>query len=411
LRFLKRLFGKAEPPERDEDRFARRLVDALAAAHPQIRVAYDRDRFELLHVDAAANGQRMFLANGFIEYQRLEPPEQGVHIDNLVRFIAESRSPAPTGEAALDLLLPVVRARADLLAVTAQQEGGFAYARASRPFCETMLVMLAVDTPAAIRLVTDGDLDDLGLTFEDALGIAVGHLDERGSHSFGQLAEGTFVSNCGDYYDASRVLIPEIFAQLPVRGNPVAIVQARSAVLVTGSEDIDGLAMIAGFALEDFDQNERAVALSPIELVDGRWQPFAVGAHHPPAVRNLVPRQLAWAYGATQSAVQELLGDDIYVANALLVEQDGRAATAATWAAGVPTACPLVDALLIEEDGDFPKLCRSLDDVLRVCGPFAEVTAFPHPPRWMLPGRMTAAQRADLTANYPDHIFFPETGR
>jgi hypothetical protein len=29
----------------------------------------------------------------------------------------------------------------------------------------------------------------------------------------------------------------------------------------------------------------------------------------------------------------------------------------------------------------------------------------------MLPGRMTPAQRADLTANHPDHIFFPETDR
>lgn len=408
MRFLRRLFGKSEPPERDEDRFARHLVDALAAAHPEIRVTYDPDRFELLHVDAAASGQRMFLANGFVEYQRLDPPEQGVHIDNLIRFIAESRSPAPTGEAALDLLLPVVRARADLLAVTSLQQGDFAYARASRPFCETMLVMLAIDTPAAIRLVTDADLDELGLTFDDALGIAVGHLDERGSHSFGRLAEATFVTTCGDHYDASRVLIPEFFAQLPVNGNPVAIVQARSAVLVTGSEDIEGLAMIASFALEDFDQNERAVALSPIELVDGQWRPFATTSHHPQVLRNLMPNQIAWAYNATQAAVQELLGEDIFVATALLVNQDGRTATAATWAAGVPTACPLVDALLIEADGDFPQMCRSLDDVLKVCGPFAEVIAFPHPPRWMLPGRMTPAQRADLTANYPEHIFFPE---
>lgn len=408
MRFLRRQFGKSEPPERDEDRFARRLVDALAAAHPEIRVAYDPERFELLHVDVAASGQRMFLANGFAEYQRLDPPEQGVHIDNLVRFIAESRSPAPTGEAALDLLMPVVRARADLLAVASQQQGDFAYARASRPFCETMLVMLAVDTPAAIRLVTDADLDELGLTFDDALGIAVGHLDERGSHSFGRLAEATFVTTCGDYYDASRVLIPELFAQLPVRGNPVAIVQARSAVLVTGSEDIEGLAMIAGFALEDFDQNERAVALNPIELVDGQWRPFATRSHHPQVLRNLMPNQIAWSYNATQAVVQELLGDDIFVATALLVNQDGRTATAASWAAGVPTACPLVDALLIEADGDFPQMCRSLDDVLKVCGPFAEVTAFSHPPRWMLPSRMTPEQRAELTANYPEHIFFPD---
>jgi hypothetical protein len=408
LRFLRGLFGKPDPPEREEDRFARRLVEALHASDPLIRVAYDPERFELHHVDEGAQGQRMVLANAFIEYQRLGPDEQSDHIADLIRFIGESRRPAPTGEAALDLLMPVVRARADLLAVTAMHPGDFAYARAARPFCETMLVMLAIDTPDAIRLVTDADLDDLGLTFDDALGIAVAHLDERGSHNLGQLGEGTFVTTCGDFYDASRVLIPQFFTQLPVKGHPVAIVQARSAVLVTGSEDIDGLAMIAGFALEDFSQNERAVALNPIELVDGRWQPFTVEPHHPQALRNLGPNQSAWAYNATKDAVQQLLGDDIFVASALLVEQDGRTATAATWASGVPTACPLVDAVLIEEDGDFPRICRSLEDVLKVCGPFEQVTVFPHPQRWILPARMTPSQRAELTSQFPEHVFFPE---
>ena len=411
MSFLRRLLGKKAPTERDEDRFARRVVEALQAANPEIRVAYDPQAFELRHIDEASAGQRTFLHNSYAEYRRLAVEEQDAHCANVARFIGESRKPQPTGEAALDMLMPVVRGRADVLAVCAQQEGDFAYARASRPFCENMLVMLALDTEHAIRLVTDGDLDELGLAFDDALGIAIGHLDEKGAHSFGQLAEGTFVSTCGDFYDASRVLIPELFGQLPVKGNPVAIVQARSSVLVTGSEDMDGLAMIAGFALEDLADNERAVALSPIELADGQWRPLAIASHHPQAVKNLRPNQLVWAYNATQQAVQELLGDDIYVASALMVEQEGKVATAATWAAGVPTACPLVDAILIEEDGDFPKLCRSLEDVLKVCGPFEEVTSFSHPRRWMLPGRMTTAQRAELTESYPEHDFFGEQAK
>lgn len=408
MRFLRRLFGRADPPERDEDRFARRVVEALHAASPQVRVAYDPQAFELRHVDDASAGQRTFFHNTYAEFQRLPLEEQDAHIARFVRFIGESRNPRPTGDAALDMLLPVLRSRADVLAVCAQQKGDFAYARASRPFCETMLLMLALDSDLAIGLVTDETLDELGLTFDDALGIAIGHLDEKGSHNFAQLAEGTFVTVCGDYYDASRILIPEMFRQLPVNGNPVAIVQARSAVLVTGSEDMDGLAMIAGVALEELDDNERAVALSPIELSDGQWRPIAIAPHHPQALKNLVPTQLAWAYNATQEAVQELLGDDIFVSSALLVNQDDKAATVATWAAGVPTAVPLVDAILIEQDGGFPKLCRSLEDVLKVCGPFAEVSAFPHPPRWLLPARMTPAQRTQLTHDYPDHVFFPD---
>ncbi len=352
-------------------------------------------------------GQRMFLYNSFVEYQRLNDAEQRDHLVRVVDFIIESRRPRPEGDAALNQLLPVIRARSDLLAVTADSQG-FPYDQSSRVFCESMLLMLAIDSEVSIGLVTDEILEGLGVSFEDALGIAIAHLDERGGHRFGQLAEGTFVSQCEDYYDASRILIPDLLAQLPLAGNPVAILQARSAILVTGSEDNAGLAMIAQFVLDDFAENERAISLSPIEWVDGEWRPFVVRENHPSALRNLKPNQLCWTYNATSASLQKKLGDDVYVANALLVEKDGLAATAATWAAGVPTACPLVDAVLIEEQDEFPQIIRSLADVLGVCGPFEDVTAMPYPQRWMLPATMGDEQRRELTERYAEHVFFPD---
>ena len=408
MSFFRRLLGKKDPPQRDEDLFAQRIIDGLQAVSSEIRVEYDPQAFELLHVDGGAAGQRMFLYNSFVEYQRLAGEEQDQHLARVIAFILDSRNPRPKGEAALDMLLPILRARADMLAVSAERQGQFPYTNTSRPFCDTMLLMLAIDSDVSIAMVTDDSLAELGVPFEVALGIAIGHLNERGGHSFGQLAEGTFVSTCGDYYDASRILLPDLFLQLPLKGNPVAIVQARSAILVTGSEDVDGLAMIAGFALDDLAENERAVSLSPIELVNGQWRPFEIRAHHPQRLRNLVPNQLVWAYGATQQVVQELLGEDVFVASALLVEREGMAATAATWATGVTTACPLVEAVVIGKDGEFPEIIRSLNDVLKICGPFPEVAAFPHPPRWILPETISAEQHAELTNNCRDHIFFEE---
>jgi hypothetical protein len=58
--FLRRLLGKKAPAERDEDRFARRVVEALHAASPEIRIVYDSEAFELRHVDGASAGQRTF---------------------------------------------------------------------------------------------------------------------------------------------------------------------------------------------------------------------------------------------------------------------------------------------------------------------------------------------------------------
>ncbi len=408
MSIFRRLLGKKDPPQRDEDLFAQRIIDGLQAACSEIRVEYDPQAFELLHVDGGAAGQRMFLYNSFVEYQRLTGEEQDQHLAGVIAFILDSRNPRPKGEAALDMLLPILRARADILAVSAERQGQFPYTNTSRAFCDTMLLMLAIDSDVSIAIVTDDSLAELGLSFDETLGIAIGHLNERGGHSFGQLAEGTFVSTCGDYYDASRILLPDLFLQLPLKGNPVAIVQSRSSVLVTGSEDVDGLALIAGFALDDLATNERAVSLTPIELVDGHWRSFDIRPDHPQRLRNLVPNQLVWAYTATQQVVQQMLGDDVFVASALLVERDGKASTAATWATGVTTACPLVEAIVIGTDGAFPEIVRSLDDVLRVCGPFPEVEAFPHPPRWILPETISAEQRSELTNNCRNHKFFEE---
>lgn len=404
--FLRNLFGGGGE-EANRDRFARLALKALRKANPAFVLQYDREKFELVDDE----NRRTFLSNTYLEYQRCPPVERAALIDRFVAFVVESRQPRPTGDNALDALLPVLRSRADLVAMHTEL-GDFPYAKASRPFCDTMLLMLAIDSPNAIALLNDEQLEDLGISFEDALGIATGHLDELGNHSFGQLADGTFVTNCEDTYDASRILIPELITQLPLKGRPVAIVEARSAVLVTGHEDMKGLEMIAKFAWEDYPQNERAISLTPIELADGKWQVLQIEDSHPQPLRNLLHYQRSWSYGATQQPLQALLDADLrvlYVASAMLVENGDMATTVASWGTDVLTACPMVDAVVIGADGEFPELTRRLEDVVKVCGPFERVAEMPYPPRLEFPGKPTPEQRRILTNDYPHHELFPPT--
>lgn len=405
MSFLRRLFGKREKAAvRDEDRFAQRVMVALKKRDTAINVEYNPDKFELIHVDDCAKGQRTFLHNSFAEYRRLPLDDKEVHLNRVIAFIIESRKPMAQGDAALDKLLPVLRPRADTLAIVSAAPE-FSYSRSSRPFCDSMLLMLALDSEASIALVNDEKLDELGISFDDALGIAVAQLDEKGAHTYAQLEAGIFVSASGDSYDSSRMLLPEMFLKLPLKGNPVAIVQSRSSVLVTGSEDVIGLEKIAGIALAEISETERAVSLTPVELYNGVWRVFDILPHHPLALRNLLPNQLCWSFGATKAALQEKLGDDIFVANAMLVEKDGAAVTLAVWGVDVVTACPDVDALAIQEDGEFPQIIRKLEDVMQVCGQFSIIDAMPYPKRYYLPARMTSAQRAELTQAFPEFEF------
>jgi hypothetical protein len=407
VKFLKRLFGQNKSPERDEDRFARLVISALHDRDLEIRVEYDPEKFELMHVDPLAQGQRMFLHNSFAEFRRLPEDERTTHLNRVIDFIVESRRERPKGDAALDMLLPVVRARADILGFIAGEAPGLDYNHSSQPFCDNMLLMLALDSETSIALLNDEGLGELDISFEDALGIAVAHLDERGEHRFMQLEEGIFVSACDDHYDASRVLLPGLFEQLPLNGNPVAIVQSRSSVLVTGSNDLNGLEKIAQIALDDFPEQERAVSLVAIELKNAEWSQFEILPHHPQSLKNLSPNQQRWACGATAEALQKQLGEDIFVANPILVQPEGVTSTSTivAWAAGVATACPLVDAIGLQEDRDFPQIIRRLEDVLEICGPFAEIEQIPYPRRWLLPSNLSDDQRRYLTDNYPEYEF------
>lgn len=404
MRLLKKLIGlrRSTPrPEREEDRFAKLVLDALRNIDPALELEYRPDAFEFVH----SGGQKTFLSNSYVEYCRLAQDERPMHVHRFAAFITDSTKPLPTGEEALDALLPVLRPRADMIAIASQMTG-WPYSHAARPFCDNMLLMLAIDTERAIALVTDEILEGLAVSFDEALALATAHLDERGNHDFGQIGDGTFVSLCGDHYDAGRILIPGLIENLPVKGLPVAIVEARSAVLITGSEDMDGLAQIATCAWEDYPENERAVSLTPIVLKDGEWRPFAIEPHHPQALKNLTSYQRFWSYSATKDVLQEMLDDDLYVATAMLVEQDGKSATAASWAYDVPTACPIVDAVVLQEGDGFPEITRRLEDVQTVCGPFPSVEQMPFPPRLALPGKIGPGKRKLLTELYPHHDLF-----
>lgn len=166
-----------------------------------------------------------------------------------------------------------------------------------------------------------------------------------------------------------------------------------------------GLEKIAQIAIDDFAEQERAVSITPIELQNGEWSQFEILSQHPLALRNLKSHQLCWSYNATSSMAQQLLGDEVYVANPMLVKNEGAASTIIAWGAEVATACPLVDAIGIQEDRSFPQIMRKLEDVLEVCGPFAEMKQMQYPTRWLLPSRMSDEQRRILNENYPEYDF------
>ena len=402
MRFFKDMFRS----ESSQDKFARISLHSLKANGWARQVEYDSEKFEFRYPNQDGELAVTYLGNPYREWLTATDTEKDRVIQNFVCFIFEADSDLPIDDDALTHLLPILRSRADSLTDLGQPGDTFNYAHTTRHFCDNMLLMLAIDLEHGIAHLTDSKMNELGVSFEECLGVATTNLLDRGNHKFRELEMGVFASNCEDMYDASRILLHDIILRLPINGNPVAILLSRSCLLITGSEYKHGLARIAEIALENLPDEDRAIAAAPIELFDGKWRSFSVTIDHPPQLQRLLNYQQLWNYSSTKELLQELVGQDIYVASFCTIEDGGQSDSFATWAFSIPTLIPKVNAIVIEINDSGSRITKKFDDVNAVCGPFDLFEETEFPPRYRLPDIISIDQLAALQNQYPEYKFF-----
>jgi hypothetical protein len=110
-----------------------------------------------------------------------------------------------------------------------------------------------------------------------------------------QLEPGLWASPWRNHEDASRLFVPELVQKLKVKGKPVALCPRPTVLLVTGSEDPDGLAAMYDTAnmhataaepeagpAEDTLYQDLHGAYQPLLICDGgQWRTWYAERHHP----------------------------------------------------------------------------------------------------------------------------------
>ncbi len=165
-----------------------------------------------------------------------------------------------------------------------------------------------IDSSKAIRFVTDVELAVLALNEGSLFELAIANLEVRSTRPLLQVAAGVYVSPYEDDYDATRLLLPQLFTSLKLKGAPVAFVPNRSTLIVTGSEDVPGL--IEAFARVRLAQkgDSRPVDAAPLRLAGDEWAvwlpPTSSAAR--PALEALVNEQLAGDHQSGGRLLKEL---------------------------------------------------------------------------------------------------------
>jgi len=332
--------------------FARLISSELKKAGEPLEFRFDAQEFRL--VSKGSDGFQINLGNTFREYQAAPGAERKAVVSRFIRSWIEGRKGIPEEfeDAAYDLL-PGVRNRTSFelikLQLVAQGETGFHWPY--WPIADHYGAGLIYDLPHAMSQINGQQMVTWGVTFPEAMEVALANLRKLSEQGMEPLAPGVWRSPWRDNYDASRILLADLIEAHDVEGDPVAMIPNRDTLLLTGSDDVAGLALITA-AAEQALRSPRPIFPMPIRLEYGAWTPYLPQEDHPShaRLRQLLLTARGQDFGEQRvllEGIHQKAGEKIFVASYSVVQKQatGRLASYCMWARGMDSLLPKTDLL------------------------------------------------------------------
>jgi hypothetical protein len=393
-------------PEPTRDQTARRAIQVLAASGiDRATIKYDREEFQLRVGDS-----RIWLGNLQAQCRLVWPWQRVAMTKQFLSCHFEKPERPKTLEEARPHLLPGVRdsfmfeaLRLQSLAEGLDAQGPSGYALGSRLWLSAFL-----DYPNTTSAVAASDLASWGATSEQALDLALENLAARSKEGLVRIDEGLYHSPWQDCYDPARILLREVLAPLDVKGDPVAFAPNWNHLLVTGSEDVEGLAGCLLFATKILAEEPRPMTALPLVRRGGQWVDLELPRGHvvEPLLRRARVLELNQVYGDQAGLIEKVHekdGTDVYVArfNASHDGKERQFDSYAVWSKDVVTLLPRTERVVFF-DNEQPEKSRVVAEVdwpivgLH-CGGLMEEAGFT-PPRYRVERFPTADQLCAMKA-------------
>ncbi len=189
-----------------------------------------------------------------------------------------------------------------------------------------LVLELAIDLPQTIRMITASDLEAAGLSEEAAFATAKQNLLARSYQAWTPIAPGLHRSPWADFFDGARLALPSLFDNIGVRGDPIVTLPNRCTMLLTGSEEPDGLHYLYP-ATRALAKEDRPLHLGALRLVDGAWRPLGDAdmdlLRIAPELTLLSSLQLALDYQVVGEHLREKLrGRGLHVEELQVIDRD-----------------------------------------------------------------------------------------
>jgi hypothetical protein len=147
----------------------------------------------------------------------------------------------------------------------------------------------------------------------------------------------------------ARLLLPEMFEKLELKGEPVVVGASREVVFVAGSQEPEALELMARWIPEYLDKHPFPIAFAPMVLRNGGWSPYRPSSDLP-AAAALELLQTAHDYEQqTPMMLQRLerTGRSPETSPMKLLQTDAGPVTIAFWRA-TTSLIPKVDFVVVQ---------------------------------------------------------------
>ena len=387
------------PPTHDE--FAKLMMDRIHQAGEKCKIVYETEEFRL-----RGEGKQtavVYLGNAYQEYCTAPDDVREKVLKHWVRnwFCVLKESPEEFEDAKPDLM-PVVRSRwhFESNALQGEVESGTPTSWPYQVLGEHFGIGLVYDLPDAMRSIPQTSLDAWGVTFYEAMEAARENLLALPSKFIGPPAgEGVYLSATGDSYDASRLLLPDLIRHFKVKGDPIAMIPNRENLIVTGAEDVEGLAQMLKLAT-DAIKKPRPISGIALRLDGDEWTPWLPPLSHPSykEFQQFYLQSLGNAYAEQTELLDKLNvknGEDVFVAKFNAIQApDGRVLSYATWTDTTNSLLPKTDTVVLGRMDEMPRMVE-WEKVVDLVGDSMEAVDI-YPPRFRVREFPTEKQLAAM---------------
>jgi|GEM_PF-802867 len=370
---------------RDEVRAVALAMDAFDTVTPHPR------EFALDVVPRGGPAMACYLSNLYLETRALSPDDR---TDRIAFFLATmtERPELPTDWAtAMEMVLPVLRPAAFFLAANTN---GRRPPMAMRPFLPLLNEVLAIDLPNSLSYARLDQLEEWGVTLEQAFDAARANLAafaDEGLERYDPTANIWHLAG-GDDYESSRLLLPGWLAGFADRvdGVPIAAIPHRSACLIGGDGDDAMVARLLQSVRAEYENSPRPISPALYAVREGEVVPF-LPSDSPHAASadegHLVLASIE--YGEQKEVLDawhEANDVDLFVASYSVYRSPSGLFSVAVWGEDVDSLLPKARRIAVVggdmDSGDTWTIQVSWGDLVELVGGALELDPELDPPRW-----------------------------